>query len=154
MPEQELASIMKFIIDNTGNPYPYYHSVPQDFIVPAVYFPSPEIESAGDTLLSYAFTYTWFVKFFHKDVHLAYNMGLEAITAIQRRKNLIPIVAENGELIDKHWFRLRDPQLRAIDNAAQLTLMWNSYRPYDNENAEKAAIFNFNIFLKTIQGGL
>jgi len=152
MPEQELASIMRFIIENTDNPHPYYHSIPQDFRVPAVYFPPPEIESAGDTLSTYTFEYTLFVKFFHKDVHLAYKMGLDAITAIQRKKNLVPLIAETGETVPDRWFRLRDPSLRAIDNGAQLTLMWRSSRSYDSDDAEKTAVFDFNIFLRKMGG--
>ena len=66
MLEQEIASAIKFILESAGRPTPYYHNVPQGFLVPAVYFPPPEIISAGDTLLTYSLEYSWYVKFFHR----------------------------------------------------------------------------------------
>ena len=40
MLEKEVASIIKFILDSAGNPVPYYHNMPENFVVPSVYFPS------------------------------------------------------------------------------------------------------------------
>lgn len=66
MLEQEVASVIKYIIEKSGNPYPYYNEVPEDFIVPAVYFPVPEIVTGADTLSTYKLTYLWFIGFFIK----------------------------------------------------------------------------------------
>ena len=38
MLEKEVASIIKFILDSAGNPVPYYHNMPENFVVPSVYF--------------------------------------------------------------------------------------------------------------------
>lgn len=57
MLEQELASIMKYTLDAAGTPTPYYYRVPQHFMVPAVYFPLPEIVSGGETFLTYNLDY-------------------------------------------------------------------------------------------------
>lgn len=54
MLEQDLASIMRFLTIHSGNPAPYYKNVPEQFCVPAVYFPRPEIGSSGDTFSTYA----------------------------------------------------------------------------------------------------
>ena len=148
MLEQEIASAIKFILENSGNPNPYYYSVPQDFLVPAAYFPQPEIISGGDTLLSYALTYTWFVKFFHKDTPSAFELGRAVLEALQRKKNLIPLIKDESEYIG-HGFRMKDPSLRTVaDGAVQLTLTWDSPRPYDAENGQKIAAFGWNIHAK------
>ena len=57
MIEQELASIIKFVLDATDDPAPYYHNIPEDFFVPAVYFPTPEITTGGETFLTYRMEY-------------------------------------------------------------------------------------------------
>lgn len=129
MLEQEIASAIKFILDSAGAPTPYYHSVPQDFLVPAVYFPAPEIISAGDTLLSYSLEYSWYVKFFHKNTEEAYAMAVKVLTALQSRKNVIPLVDDKGKLTGR-GFRVSDPSLKNFDNAAQLTIIWKSPKPY------------------------
>lgn len=54
MLEQDLASIMRFLTEKSGSPAPYYNNVPEQFRIPAVYFPRPEIGSSGDTLNTYA----------------------------------------------------------------------------------------------------
>ena len=47
MLEQEMASIIKFVLDRAGGPSPYYWNVPRHFCVPAAYFPTPEIDTGG-----------------------------------------------------------------------------------------------------------
>lgn len=137
MLEQEIASAIKFILESAGNPAPYYWNVPQDFAVPAVYFPVPEITSGGDTLNSYNLNYTWFIKFFHKDTQSAHELATAALTALQSRRNLIPLINETRELTDR-GFRTKDPELKEIDGGAvQLTLSWNSPRPYHKEQSPK-----------------
>ena len=66
MLEQEMASIIKFVLDNAQGPSPYYWNVPQHFCVPAAYFPTPEIDTGGETFLTYYMDYIWYIKLFHK----------------------------------------------------------------------------------------
>lgn len=137
MLEQELASIMKFTLDRAGNPSPYYYEVPQDFNVPAVYFPTPEIETGGETFVTYSMEYIWFIKIFHKSEQEAYAIGLSVLTAIKGNRNLIPLIDETGERAEGN-IRVKDPKLKVLDNgAAQLTLEWTSRRPYNAEEAVK-----------------
>ena len=153
MLEQEIASAMKFIIGNSGNPAPYYYEVPQDFVVPAVYFPQPEIESRGDTLATYALEYTWFVKFFHKDTQSAFALGFDVLTALKYFKNIIPRIDETGKLTGRS-FRMRDPALKPIDSGAvQLTLMWDSARPYFEQKSQKMMKFKAFMYIKSAFDG-
>ena len=50
MLEQDLASIMRFLTEKSGSPAPYYNNVPEQFRIPAVYFPRPEIGSSAEHL--------------------------------------------------------------------------------------------------------
>lgn len=67
-----MASIIKFVLDRAGGPSPYYWNVPQNFIVPAVYFPPPEMETGGETFLTYYVDYAWYIKLFHTSGQGAY----------------------------------------------------------------------------------
>jgi len=148
MLEQEIASAIKFILDSADNPAPYYYEVSQDFIVPAVYFPQPEIDSRGDTLLTYALEYSWFIKFFHKDAQSAQALAFAALTAIQFQRNRIPLIDEDGKLTGRS-FLVKDPLLKSISDAAQLTLMWDSARPYYNKEYPVVQMFNASLYTKS-----
>lgn len=137
MLEQELASIMKFTLDRADNPSPYYYEVPQHFSVPAVYFPTPEITTGGETFRTYSMEYAWYIKLFHKSSNGAYSLGLAVLTAIKSNRNLIPLITVTGEKAEGN-IRLDDPKLKVLDNgAAQLTLSWTSRRPYNTEETVK-----------------
>ena len=53
MLEQEMASIIKYVLDRAGGPSPYYWNVPRHFSIPAAYFPTPELDTGGETFLTY-----------------------------------------------------------------------------------------------------
>ena len=145
MLEQEIASIIKSILDATGNPSPYYYSVPQSFVVPAAYFPVPEIDSDGETLATYGLDYAMYVKFFAKTKREAYNLGLTALTAIRSNRNLIPIIDAAGNETEK-GIRIYDPSLKMLDEgAAQLAVTWRSRRPYNENDYPLSAQVNISL---------
>lgn len=151
MLEREIASATQFILESAGNPEPYDANVPQDFIVPAVYFPVPEIVSGGDTLNTYMLSYSWYIKFFHKDTQSAYESALAVLTALQSMKNLIPLIDENGKHMGRK-FRTGDPSLKIIDTGAvQLTLKWDSRRPYYREAVQKMMKFYVSYTAKSYE---
>lgn len=134
-----MASIIAFTLNAAGNPSPYYHEVTEGFLIPAAYFPMPMIDSAGDTFMTHALDYAWYVKFFAKTTPLAQRMGQDALTLVRRKRNLIPLVDENGE-ITQGFVRLADPRLKKIDmGVAELTLRWTERQPYDEKEAELMA---------------
>lgn len=151
MLEQEMASIIKFVLDKAGGPAPYYWNVPQNFSVPAAYFPTPEIETGGETFLTYNMDYAWYIKLFHATGQGAYSLGHAVITAIRAARNLIPLIAEDGSEIEGSWVRINDPKLKVLDDgAAQLTISWRSRRPYSDTTAdtERAQSFYVDVFMK------
>lgn len=137
MLEQEMASIIKFILDSTAGPSPYYWKVPESFRVPAVYFPVPEIVSGADTLLTYSLDYAWYILFFAKNDNGAYALGSQALEAIRKKRNLIPLIDASGDDISGEYVRVNDPDARRLDGGVcQLSVTWRSRRPYDAEEAE------------------
>lgn len=147
MLDQELASAMKFIIETAGTLKPYYYEVPQDFEYPAVFFPQPDIVSFGDTLKTYALSYNWYIKFFHKDTQSAQAVCFKVLEALQYRRRNVPLIASDGSLTGK-TFKLNDPTTRPLDHAAQLTLSWDSPRPYHMEHFPKVEHFDLTLITK------
>lgn len=148
MLEQEIASVIKWLLDATGNPHPYYWNVPQSFAVPAAYFPPPEIDTGGETLASYNMDYVMFVKFFSNTTQEAYALGLAAVTNTRAAHNLVPLIGEDGERAGR-GIRINDPALKTLDDgAAQLTLSWRSRRPYNGEDAQKVMTIDLSMYGK------
>lgn len=152
MIDQEMASIIKYVAEKAGGPSPYYWNVPQNFSIPAVHFPVPEISSGGETFSTYYLDYVWYIKFFHRTEQGAYSMGQTVLTSIRAARNLIPLIEEQGNAISGEWVRVDDPSLRVVDDgAAQLTINWRSRRPYDDTIAPraKASSFDLSVFMKS-----
>lgn len=150
MLEQETASIMNFVIEHAENPYPYYWNVPQNFMLPAVYFPTPEIITGGETFLTYYIDFIWYINFFHKTAQQAYVLAQKVLIAIKQQRNLIPLIAEDGSIIENNWVRVEDPSIEIIENGiVQLTLNWKSRRPYKQIETPKTQKFHIDVFLQT-----
>jgi hypothetical protein len=140
--EQEIASIIKFTSDAAGNPAPYYWDVPRSVAVPAVYFPSPDIGTGGDTLATYKMEYDWFIKFFHKTTEDAYALGLKALTALKVCRNLVPLIDTEGKATGR-GIRIDDPELKKVDDGAvQLKITFTSRRPYNRPDVQKMQTYH------------
>lgn len=130
MIEQELASIIKFVLAAAEDPTPYYWNVPDSFDRPSIFFPNPEIETDGETFRTYRLDYTWFLKFFHNSTNEAHYMALSVLEAIKQARNLIPLIDENGEELTK-GIRIGEATLRPVDDSVvQLMIRFVSRRPY------------------------
>lgn len=137
MIDQQTASIIKYILDASGNPFPYYHKVPQNFKIPAVYFPTPEILSGGDTFGTYYLDYALYIVFFASSDVEAYGLGFRALDAIRAARNMLPLLDESGAAIDGEYIRVKDPRLKVIDTgAAQLVIEWRDRKPYADTTVE------------------
>jgi len=147
MLEQEVASIIKFALESAGNPSPYYWEVPEGFIVPAIYFPVPEIDSSGYTLYAYALTYTMFVKAFHSDVRGAHELAQCVLNAVKERRGVIPLIDKNGAYTGER-VRLHDPTSKTIEGSTgtvQIMLSWESSRAYLYEEVKKSGSVVFDL---------
>ena len=152
MLEQEMASIIRYVLDNAGGPAPYYWNVPQHFSVPAAYFPPPELTTGGETFLTYWTDSAWYIKLFHRTGQGAYSAGNAVVQAIRAARNLIPLIEQDGTVIAGEWVRVKDPKLKVLDDgAAQLTIGWRSRRPYNDtmEAVVPAQTFSLDVFMKS-----
>ena len=146
--EQEIASIIKFTLDAAENPSPYYWNVPASFVVPSAFFPTPEIDTGGETFFTYCMDYVWYVKFFADTTRGAYNLGLLALSAIKRKRHLIPLIDTDGQATGAR-IRISNPSLKVLDDgAAQLALSWRSRRPYDHEDAPMMQRYDLSMWAK------
>ena len=143
--EQEVASAAHFIISALDGVSPYYWEMPADFMVPALFFPTPEIETAGDSLDTYEMAFTWHVKLFHKTDGEAQNLAQTALVAIKNARNCLPLYNEDGSAVGKR-FRVLDPSIKRVDRGAwQLELRWHSPRYFDVDEKTKAAKLKFSV---------
>lgn len=141
MIEQETASIAKFIIDASGGIQPYYNKIPENFAVPSVYFPPPNIADQTDTLSTYGVSYSLFVKFFHMSDEKAYAAALPSYTEIGRNRRLIPMIDSAGKRTGR-YVRIKNYSLSWIDEGAyQLQIEWVSRRLFPQK--EEPLIQNF-----------
>ncbi len=115
--EQELASIIRFILDATTGLTPYYWDVPEGFVVPSVFFPPPVTTSDGDTFTTYALGYEWYIKFFASTDGEAQTSAMTALDAICAARRLIPIIDEQGAPTGR-GIRLKDPAVKRVDDGA------------------------------------
>lgn len=146
--DQEIASAARFILSAVEGAHPYYWEMKQDFYVPAVYFPTPEVETAGDSVDAYRMSFTWYVKMFAATDDEAHGMAFAAMTAICGARNCIPLYEPDGSAVGKK-FRVKDPQIKSVDRGVwQLTLRWDSPRLFTRDEAaryEKAMEFHANV---------
>lgn len=148
--DQEAACLARFILGAVEGAKPYYWEMPDSFNVPAVFFPTPEIVSAGDALNSYELAFTWLVKFFHRTDGEAQNLAQTALVAIQKAHRLIPLYTEDGADMETD-FRVLDPSIRQVSRGAwQMTVRWNSPRYYSEDEVDQAA----QLFMSGIGGTL
>ena len=143
--EQEVASVIQFINTAVGDDVnPYYWRMQADFLIPAVYYPSPEIITTGDALNSFEMAFTWYIKFFCAEDEDAHQLALTTLIAIQRARCCIPLISKDGSATGRD-FRLLDPQIRQVERGAwQLQIQWNSPRYYDRAEVQKAVRLCFS----------
>ena len=135
--EQEMASIIKFVLTAAGNPAPYYYSVPKDFVIPAMYFPTPEITSDGETFVTYGLDYAWYISVFAATSRAANTMGALVLNAIRAARNLVPLIDQTGKDTSQ-GVRLRDPEMVTIDEGiVQIKIRWRTRRPYHFADVDK-----------------
>lgn len=148
MLEQDIASLIKFILDGAGNPSPYYWNAPESFSVPAIYFPTPEISTSGDTFSTYGLDYVWNIVFFHRSTQEAYQLALQVLMMIRANRNMICVIDTEGNST-KEVLRVDDPKLKTLDTSAvQLEITWTSRRPYNVEAATYMQSYHVNMWKK------
>lgn len=152
MIEQDMASIINFVLGATDHPTPYYWDIPETFQVPAMYFPRPEVDSGPETMDTYYMDQTMYIKIIASTTEDAMDLGRAAIRAIRKRRNLIPLIKEKDgaakELVEEYqrsrnYVRVNDPECKRADECTcQLTVSWRTREPYDHIDIQKMMKFH------------
>ena len=95
--------------------------------------------------------YDWYIKFFASTDEDAYASAAAALNAICAARLLVPLIDEAGAAVGG-GVRLKDPGgVKRLDTGtAQLTLHWDSRRPYNRVDCQK--VMHYNLDLKAAEG--
>ncbi len=126
MIQDEIGSIMRFCYNK--NPVKIYSErIPQDMILPNMYFPSPIILSSADTVSTYRNTYQLFVKVFAAKTQQAHQAAHNIAEELRRIRGIIPLIKLDGELTGEYMQINLNIQTKPLDEGVvQLTLKWDS----------------------------
>ena len=92
MIDQEIASIIHFILGTAKGVSPYYFNMPQDFAIPSFFFPPPEFEAFGDTLQSFRFDYSWTIPVFAYDNSRAHAIAANVAHVLETYRRVVPLI--------------------------------------------------------------
>lgn len=141
----EVASIAKKMYDITNIQDILFDEVQEGFKRPSLYFPPVEQETTDDTLSTFAYDNSMYVKVFGDTTKAAMEIAEQITHAVNCGRNLIPVVNVDGEPTGQK-FRLRNISYRAIEiGTAQLYVRWKSvyaYAPGETHTTATKMIFN------------
>lgn len=143
MLEQEIASIYYFV-SKVISVTPYFKEVPEDMLVPCVFYPPPEASGKNFSLSTYAVDFIMYAKFIDADTMEACSMALSVLQAIMAGGNKIPLYRQDGSSEGKS-FRINNPEAKKVEEGVyQLELSWKRYTAIDITVANKAIEFFVN----------
>ncbi|QNK87749.1 phage portal protein [Sporosarcina sp. resist] len=137
----EVGSIMSFF----HNLFPvkvYTKEVPENFVVPSFYFPTPFSFDSNDTTSTFMKTYNLPVKLFHKDAQQANSEAERIADTVRRKRMLIPLINPDGSGTGK-FIRITRIETRITEGVASIIVNWDSRYHYDRE--DYVALENFKI---------
>lgn len=142
MLEFEIAAIYYFIA-SVVTATPYFEEVPEDFLTPCIFYPTPEPDASLYSTGAFATRFVMYIKFMDHDTLSAYNMAAAVLKAVMEKRNKIPLIDEMGKLTGKH-FRVNAPKVKKIEQGVyQMELSWSRYTRYEAVDIHRAQ----NIFI-------
>lgn len=134
---QVLASAVKYVQENCEEEINFYFDeIPENFLVPALYFPVPQVISKKVTLASYASTLFLEVWFFAKDEWKAYSYARNVQENLLQAECMLPIVKKDGT--KEEWsIRITEPEVQKIDQRTiQLSFALKNYFSFAAEEGK------------------
>lgn len=115
----------------------YTPKLPENFIIPSMYFPPPTVVDSPDTVSTFLKTYALPIKIFHQDSSQAQEKCEEFADSIRAGRHLVPLLNSDGSLAGG-FIRIKQAQVQAVDDtSALLTLTWDSRYEYDRGTYDK-----------------
>ena len=143
MLEFEVAALYYFI-DNMLKINAYFNEVPENLLLPCIYYPEPDQDGDYYSLNTYRTEFTMYVNIMAKSDAEAYEIASKIVQEVLYNKMKIPMVDDNGSVKDKS-LRLNLPKLKRIDNGVyQIDISWYRYTLYKREEVVKAQEFFMN----------
>lgn len=143
MLEHEIAAIYYFIAE-TVDAEPYFQEVPENLIIPCVFYPSPEQSGGVFSSSKYKTDFIMYVKFMAGSTRKAYEMGSSVLQKLMKENRKIPLVNERGVKTGKK-FQINNPDLKRIDNGVyQMKISWVRYSEYTRNSVDRAHEFFIN----------
>lgn len=151
MLDPEIGSIIKCFND-VNKVKVYIDTVPQDFIIPSMYFPKPLTDGGVDSFSSYTNDYQMFVKIFEKDSIKAYEKAESIMEYIKKARYIIPIYNPDGTK-SNNFLRIDRLNSRELESGVrqsgvrQIEVRWRSRRRFVNESVDKINKVNLRMKL-------
>lgn len=143
MLEYEIAAIYYFIA-GTIKATPYFKEIPIDFMVPCVFYPTPEQTGGVFSVSKYKTDFVMYIKFMAKDTLEAYSMASKVLQELMKNKRKVPLVDETGKKTGKK-FQINNPVARKVDTGVyQMEVSWKRYTLYTADIMTKAQELFFN----------
>ena len=111
----------------------YTKEVPENFVVPSLYFPTPFSFDGNDTNMTFRKTYSLAIKLFHKDAQQAFAEAERIADTVRRKRMLIPLINPDGSP-NGQFMRITRIEERITDGVASIGVTWDSRYHYDRED--------------------
>ena len=125
----------------------YEEEVPEELIVPSMYFPPAFSFNGNDTLSTFMKTYSLSVKLFHTDTQTAHAEAERTADTICARRLLVPLLDPEGAPTGKYVHLNRIESRQGSSGMALIVMTWDSRYFYERPTVKSLD----DVFLK---GGL
>ncbi|MDE5564983.1 MAG: hypothetical protein K2I93_07485 [Oscillospiraceae bacterium] len=128
--DQYESSLARVCLELGGISCLYEDNVPENFMVPSLYFPPHAVFPSASALGSYQSSYTIYAKVFAATKREAEELAEKIVQGIMLQKCLIPVFEENGA-DSGNVIKLEPPSSKGIDEGmAQITLTYKIIRVF------------------------
>lgn len=136
---QSLASAVSYIQNHSSiEALLYFDEIPEEFVVPSIYFPVPRVICKKVTLASFCFTVMVNCQFMAVDQWEAYQYAADVRDHLLVDHCAIPILKKDG-LPEGNYMRITEPEIRNIDHrSVQLSFDLKQYVSFEKTEEVKA----------------
>lgn len=115
----------------------YVTTIPENIVVPSLYFAPPLVVSTPFLPNAYQKRYTLTIQVFDTTSDDAHRHAERIADALRAKRHTIRLVDESGALTSK-FKRLEEIEVRLVDDGvAQITIDWSSRYSYDKDIYQK-----------------